>query len=155
MRNRPKSKKPEGQATPAAIALRLVARRDYTRRELATKLAPHVQDAAELEALLDDLATRGWLSEPRVVEQLVHAKQGRLGGARIRHALLKRGVGEELVAAAVAQLRDSELDRARAVCARKFPVPPADATERARRIRFLQGRGFSAEVAMRVVTRLE
>ena len=148
----PKSKKkPESAPKPTARALRLLARRDYTRRELEVKLAPHVAEPAELAILLDDLTARGWLSESRVVEQFVHANRGRLGAARIRQALLKRGVGAERIAEALQNLKESELERARALCARKFAAPPESAAERARRVRFLQGRGFSSEVAMRVV----
>ncbi|MFN4103074.1 MAG: recombination regulator RecX, partial [Tepidimonas sp.] len=54
--------------TLKARALRLLARRDYTRHELAQRLAPHAADAAELEAVLDDCARRGWLDEARALE---------------------------------------------------------------------------------------
>ena len=137
--------------SPSARALRLVARRDYTRFELRSKLAPHVEDAAELEVLLNDFTERGWISEPRVVEQLVHAKSARLGASRIRHALLKRGIAEELIGPALATLRESEPGRARSVLAIKFSAPPATPAERARRVRFLQSRGFTFQVAMRAV----
>jgi regulatory protein len=48
-------------------------------------------------------------------------------------------------------LRSSELDRARAVWQGRFGAVPADARERARQMRFLAGRGFSAEVIRSVV----
>jgi len=148
--NPPKSKKkPESQLSASARALRLVARRDYTRQELRAKLAPHVEDAAELQALLDDFTERGWISEPRIVEQLVHAKSARLGASRIRHALLKRGIPEDLIGPALVKLGESEPDRARSVLARKFTAAPATPAERARQVRFLQSRGFSFQVAMR------
>ena len=135
----------------AARALRLLARREHTRLELERKLAPHVPDSAELARLLDDLAARGWLSEARFVEQLVHAKRSRYGGARIRQTLMQRGVSEELIAPALAALKGTEVERARSVWSRKFRAPPSSTLERARQIRFLQSRGFSVEVAMRVV----
>jgi regulatory protein len=129
----------------------LLARREYTRRELAEKLSPHVEDRAELEALLDDFTHRGWLSEARVVEQVVNAKSRRLGPLRIRRALLDRGVPEALITPALAGLKGTELEAARAVWIRKFRTP-ASASDRARQVRFLQSRGFSIEVAMRVVS---
>jgi len=151
--NPPKSKKkPEGPLSASARALRLVARRDYTRLELRAKLAPHVEDAAELEVMLDDFTERGWISEPRVVEQLVHAKSARLGASRIRHVLLKRGIAEELIGPALAKWKESEPGRARSVLARKFSSAPATPAERARQVRFLQSRGFTFQVAMRVVS---
>ena len=148
---KPRSKKPDSAQSLAARALRLVARRDHTRRELERKLAPHAAPSDELQALLDDFAGRGWLSESRVVEQVVHAKRGRYGPARIRQALVERGVSQDLIEPALKALKDSELEAARAVWARKFRAPPSSREERAKHVRFLQARGFGMEIAMRVV----
>ena len=45
--------------TLKARALRLLARRDYTRHELAQRLAPHAADAAELAAAAAVAGTGG------------------------------------------------------------------------------------------------
>ena len=147
----PRPSKRKTEPSPAARALRLLARREHSRLELERKLAPHVADSAELAALLDDLTARGWLSEARFVEQLVHAKRSRYGAARIRQTLLARGVSEDLIAPALAALKDTEVETARSVWSRKFRAAPSSAAERARQVRFLQSRGFSIEIAMRVV----
>ena len=146
----PSKRKERKPASPAARGLRLLARREHTRRELAAKLLPHVEDPAELEARLDDFTARGWLSEARVVEQVLHSKRSRFGPARLRQALLQRGVSEALIAPALQSLRESELQLARGVWARKFRVAAASPADRARQVRFLQSRGFSLEVALRV-----
>ena len=148
----PSKRKTSKEPGPAARGLRLLARREHTRRELAAKLSPHVEDPAQLEALLDDFAARGWLSESRVVEQVLHTKRGRFGPARIRQALQQRGVSESLLAPALQSLRDTELQAARAVWARKYRSAASSPAERARQARFLQSRGFSLEVALRVVS---
>lgn len=151
-RSQSKSKrKTRAELTLRGRALRLLARREHTRLELERKLGPHVEDGAELAALLDDLTTRGWISEARVVEQLVHAKRGRYGASRIRRLLLERGVSEALIAPALAALKADEVESARAVWRRKFTATPRNAAERARQVRFLQYRGFSIDAAMRVV----
>lgn len=137
--------------TPAARALRLLSLREHTRSELERKLAPHVEDAVELSRVLDDFTARGWLSEARAAEQLVRARRGRFGAARIRQVLTEKGVPRELISTSLEGLRESELDTARAVWGRKFKNPPATAAERARHVRFLQARGFSVDIAMRVV----
>ena len=93
-RSKPESAKPKSD--PTARALRLLARREHTRAELARKLAHDVEDPLALEALLDDLAARGWLSDSRFAEQFAHARRGRFGIAALRRALLDRGVPEEL-----------------------------------------------------------
>jgi regulatory protein len=132
-------------------ALKLLARREHSRRELARKLAAHAEGPAELERVLDELEARGWLSERRVVEQVVHARRRRFGARRIERELLEKGVSEEAVAAALPELRAGELEAARAVWRRKFGRQPRTAAERARQARFLQGRGFDLGVIMRVI----
>jgi regulatory protein len=148
---RPPPSKRKPQPGAAERALRLLARREYTRRELAAKLAAHVEDPAELEALLDRFTARGWLCEARVVEQVVHSARGRLGPGRIRQALLGRGVAEALIDPVLKALKEDELTTARALWTRKYPAAGTSRVEQARQVRFLQSRGFSIEVAMRVV----
>ena len=156
MERRPQSpSKRRTEPSPAARALRLLARREHTRLELARKLEPHFEDPAELQALLDDFTARGWLSEQRAVDQLLNAKRSRFGAARIRQALLDRGVAEDLIAPALAGLKESEPDVARIVWTKKFGGAPRTTAERARQVRFLQSRGFSLDVAMRVVRSVE
>ena len=133
-------------------ALRCLARREHSRAELTRKLAPHAEDAAEIERLLDELEGRGWLSERRVVEQVVHARRSRFGARRIERELLQKGISEDNVAAARSQLKEGELEAARAVWLRKFGGrPAARPADRARQVRFLQGRGFDLEVILKVI----
>ena len=145
----PSKRKPE--LSLRARALQLLARREHTRAELERKLVPYTEDPAEVQAVLDDFTARGWLSESRAVEQLVHARRGRFGVARIRQALMAKGVSNESMAPALENLKDTEVDTARAVWARKFKTAPGTAADRARQVRFLQSRGFSLDIAMRVV----
>lgn len=134
-----------------ARAIRLLARREHSRHELARKLAAHAQDAAELESVLDALEAQGWLSERRVVEQVVHARRRRFGARRIARELTEKGIGEETVAATLKTLEKEEVESARAVWRRKFSQPPRTAADRARQVRFLQGRGFSFDTIMKVL----
>lgn len=132
-------------------ALRLLARREHSRRELARKLAPHSEDPDELERVLDEFENRGWLSERRVVEQVVHTRRARFGARRIERELLEKGISEEAVAAALPELKAGELEAARVVWRRKFGRQPRTAAERARQARFLQGRGFALDVILKVI----
>ena len=98
-------------------------RREYSRAELRGKLLPHVQadedfeqvSPVNLDALLDDLTARGWLSDERAATQLVHAKRSRFGTQRITHELRQKGIAEELISAALPELKASELEAARSV----------------------------------------
>lgn len=138
-----------------ARALRHLARREYTRHELTQKLAPHAESEAEIAGVLDDFTQRGWLSEQRAAEQMVHARRSRYGMARIRRDLEAKGVAAEVVSTTVAALKDGELDAARSVWRRKFKVVPVGAAERAKHARFLLGRGFSSEVITKLLRGLK
>ncbi|MBW8077057.1 MAG: recombination regulator RecX [Gallionella sp.] len=140
-------------------ALQYLARREYSRAELRGKLLPHAQIEADfeqaqpvdLDALLDDLTARGWLSDARAASQFVHAKRSRFGTQRITHELHQRGIGDELIDAVLPALQESELEAARDVWQRKFGALPKDAKEQARQMRFLQSRGFGFEVIFKVL----
>lgn len=134
-----------------ARALRHLARREYTRHELALKLAPHAESEAEIAQVLDDFASRGWLSEQRAAEQIARVRRSRYGMARIRHDLQTRGVSAEVVGTTLAGLKEGELDAARAVWRRRFRAVPVNAAERAKQARFLQNRGFSSEIITRLL----
>jgi regulatory protein len=132
-------------------ALRLLGQREHSRTELERKLAPHVQDGDDLPRILDELQAKGFISEQRVVESLLHRRAARLGAGRIRQELQAKGIAPELVAQAVQDLRGTELARAREVWQRRFGAPAADAAGRAKQARFLAARGFTGEVVRRVV----
>ena len=108
------------------------------------------EPAAEVEALLDWLQSKRFLCDVRFVESRVNARAARYGNLRIRQELSQHGAA--LDASTAELLKDSELARARAVWLRKYGSSAAhSAPERARQMRFLAGRGFSADAIRRVV----
>ena len=150
--------KPAGPAAAGpslrARALAWLAQREHSTHELRTKLERWAQmrgrdaSAEGLEALLEALQAAGHLSDSRFVESRVNARAARLGNLRIELELRRNGVQPDEAVRQV--LRASELERARAVWARRFGQPAADRAERARQARFLAGRGFSADSIRRV-----
>ncbi len=133
-----------------ARALRHLARREHSRAELERKLAPHAENPAQLQALLDQLEEKKQLSNERFAEQRADVLSRKYGRAKIRHDLNAKGVLPELVERV---LPADEAQRARAILARKFPAAASSLSDRAKRARFLQGRGFSADVIHRLVLR--
>jgi len=134
--------------------LQYLARREYSRAELQSKLQKYVEQGNEsfeevsspdLDVLLDDLTERGWLSDERATAQLIHSKRNRFGTQKIAHELRQKGISDELINTALPALKDSELATARDVWQRKFSSYPQDAKEKAKQMRFLQSRGFSME----------
>jgi regulatory protein len=139
-----------------ARALRLLAQREHSRAELERKLAPHLpaeadDPAVELAQVLDELTAKGFISEERVAESLIHRRAGRLGTSRVLQELRGKGLGDELLAEAATRLRATEFERAREVWRKKFGTPVEDAAGRAKQMRFLAARGFEAEVVRRVL----
>lgn len=121
--------------------------------------ADRASAAAEVDALLQELQAQGLLSPERFIESRVHARSARFGNRRIQAELAQHGL--QLDPDTAQALRASELERARAVWARRYapasspaPVPPptpVPAAEVARQMRFLAARGFSPDVIRRVV----
>jgi regulatory protein len=149
-----------GSSIPATVsdlrgrALRLLARREHSRAELHRKLCPHVGEGIDLDALLDDFTKRGWLSDERFVEQTVRAKARRFGPLKIAHHLREKGIDEAGIAEGLAQAKTGEADALEAAWRSRFGLVPADATEKARQIRFLQGRGFALDSIRKLLRRM-
>ncbi len=181
------TRKRSPQSQPLSLrgrALRLLGRRELSRQELEGKLRRYVgvaadvdtgadvdfdatfgaekppppPTAADLEALLDDLTERGWLSDARYAEALVRKRTGNFARRSIAQELKRAGVDEDVTAAALTQNPESDPDEefaaALALCQRKFRRVPADQKEKARQIRFLQSRGYSIGLALRVIKQL-
>ncbi len=126
-----------------ACALRLLARREHSRAELTRKLNAAATEGDDVGAVLDELARRGWLSDARFAEQRIRAKSRRFGPVKLAHDLRAKGVAEDEIDRAFrAAGEEAQADIAR-VWASRFSAPPADERERARQVRFLQGRGFT------------
>ncbi|MEX1166942.1 MAG: recombination regulator RecX [Hydrogenophaga sp.] len=132
-------------------ALRLLGQREHSRLELERKLRQHETAPGELARTLDDLQAKGFINEQRVMESVIHRRAPRLGALRVRQELQAKGLAPEAISQAVAELRGSEVERAREVWRKKFGKSAPDAAGRAKQMRFLATRGFGAETIHRVV----
>ena len=128
----------------------MLARREHTRAEMARKLSPHSESPEQVAQLLDMLVARGWLSEARFAESRANTLARKFGSRKLEYDLRSRGVAAEIVERSVERARAQEIENCRAAWQRKFGAVPQDAAERGRQMRFLAGRGFSAE-AVRLV----
>jgi regulatory protein len=124
-------------------ALQCLTRRDHSRAELHAKLAVHAESEEELAAVLDALQAERLLSDTRYASQRVAARGARYGNGRLRQELRHKGVSDPDIEAALPEAGD-EGERCRAIWGKKFGRPPQSAEERAKQMRFLQYRGFSA-----------
>lgn len=132
-------------------ALKYLAAREHSRAELTRKLAPHAESAEEVERVLDELETRGFLSAERFAESVVHRKAARYGTARLKAELFQHQLPEDITRAVTQSLRETEQDRAQALWQKRFGEVAQTPAELAKQMRFLAGRGFSGDVIRRVV----
>lgn len=77
-----------------------------------------------------------------------HILARKYGTAKIRQDLKAKGVPDEIVAAVSAE---GELDRAAAILQKKYRSAAKTREEKAKRVRFLHGRGFSSDVIYRLI----
>ena len=149
---------PDGRRPPTreelrASALRMLALREHARSELERKLArprgTRGEPAPELlRQVLDELQAQGLLDEARFAQALARRVARRHGSMRVLGELRRHGLDEALVERAAGEALGEagpEAERALRLLLRHHPLPPADAAQRARQMRFLQARGFSGD----------
>ena len=158
--------------------MRLLARREYSRQELAKKLLskpaprpvklsardranefapdPHVDAVyeppteSEVNALLDDLERRKMLSDDRYAEMRARARAPRYGDSRLRQELTQKGIDRDTITAVLAEQPD-ELTRCHEIWLKKFGRLPTDMAERMKQTRHLASRGFAMRVIQQVI----
>ena len=136
-------------------ALEYLAKREYSYMELGQKLKAYADEDDDIPTLLEDFKSRGWLSDARFTEQIVHARQSKFGSAKIAHELREKGVADELIADAVGQVMDHELENATEVWRKKFKANPKSREEWAKQARFMQSRGFGFDMIKKVLNAAE
>jgi regulatory protein len=125
--------------------MRYLARREHSRQDLRRKLLPKVAEGEHLEAVLDDLAKRGWLSDARYAEISIRTNARRFGPLKLAQQLRQHGVDDDTLAAGFRAAGEDGASSLEAVWKSRFKAPPGDDRDKARQIRFLQGRGFALE----------
>jgi regulatory protein len=135
-----------------ARAVTMLARREYARAELRDRLLAGGADRADVDAVLDRLEKLGYLSDARYASGVVRRNAGVYSKRAIAHSLKEKGVGAAAAKDALAALDGAdELAQARALWQRRFGHPPKDDREKARQVRFLLSRGYTAGIAYRVL----
>lgn len=136
---------PVGSAHSAA--LRLLGRREYSRHELALKLGAKPYPDHEIDAALDQLEARGYLSDLRFAEMILRSRlNGGFGPVKIRFELREKGIPDHLLEQVLVDAAPAWPDLARQARSRRFGDGlPADLRDKARQARFLYARGFTSE----------
>lgn len=135
-------------ATPAKIrsaAMDLLTGREFSRAELAKKLDKRFDGDSAIDAVLDRLQEEGLQSDQRFAEAFLRSRIYRGQGlSRIRMDIRQKGIQDQLLSAAVEASDTDWFALAREVAQRKFGGKEIlDQKDKAKRVRFLQYRGFS------------
>lgn len=156
-----RSKKKAGQeqdasGSPAEIrlaAMNMLARREHSLGELRTKLRRRFSDDQQVENQLQKLVTQKLQSDERFAESFARMRAGRgYGPARVRQDMREKGLSDGDIARAFEAAEVDWAELAAQVLLKKFGVDaPADLKDKAKRIRFMQYRGFSADHYQRLI----
>jgi regulatory protein len=138
------------------LAYAYLNRRERTVAEVRSQLQRKGISAELTEAAIATLSELGYLNDARFAELFVSDKREleQWGSERIRRGLLARGIDRELAERALAggdddePAEETELDRALALLAQRFPVPPSEPRERERALGVLLRKGYESELAL-------
>lgn len=146
--------RPEGSLKGQRLrgtAFALLAKREYSRQELKSKLLLYGACPIELEPLLAELTGNNYQSDERMAGMLVRAniRKGR-GPARIQQDLKKHHIDAELAEDDLEEV--NWLQQAIVLRMGKFgETLPTDQKEKARQVRFLQYRGFDLSICLKAI----
>ncbi len=148
---------PREHADALASAVRFLARRDHSRRELVTKLRRKGHASAAIDYALARCSQLGYLDDDRTARSTAaHLADSGYGPLRIRQVLQQKGIGEQGIAAVMVRHADetAQLQSARRMLQKKQARLERETDDRKRRqwaYRFLGGRGFSSSVIRQVI----
>jgi len=129
-------------------ALRLLARREHSARELETKLVAKGWPQGHAAQVVADLSAAGLQSDGRFAESFARQRAERFyGPRRILAELAQRGIESALANEALESLEIDFFELAADFYRRKYGKadPDPDYRERAKRSRALYRRGFESE----------
>ena len=168
--------KQKSEVNLLAKAVAILSRRECSEKELRQRLQRYTDDMGAINAVVSRLQRENWQSDERFVESFVQSREQRWGNQKIFHALSQHDLDSEQLSELKEELKDSEYQRAREVWIRRFgdkygvslydTATSGDdgflseteqqsfeeqAKEKAKQLRFLASRGFSADVVYKVV----
>lgn len=130
-----------------SIVMNWLARRDYSRHEIAVKLSSKGYEQSAIDTLLTELSQSGLINEERFVENFIRWRRNKgYGPLRISMELRRRGLPDEMIAEHL-QITDNAWSlEAQTVWRKRFKSNHLNnMKEKAKQQRFLQQRGFTRE----------
>lgn len=143
----------------AQSAMNSLARREHSRKDLERKLLAKEFTPEEINHVLDDLAKRNLQSDERFLEAYIRMRMNRgFGPLLIKAELYEYGIAKEMITDAIDENDSSWFEIAKNTYQKKFGNKSANNlpySEKAKRMRFLQGKGFTFTQIGKIVGELE
>lgn len=129
-------------------AIRLLAMREHSTKELHTKLASKADGYLDLvDSVIEEMLSEGYLSDERYTESYTRSRLARgFGPVKIKLELKTKGVDEHLANDHIDARSGKWLEAAMTQYQKKYAdMPIASYNEWTKRARFLQSRGFTMD----------
>ncbi len=135
-------------------AIDLLSRREHSVNELVNKLRQREYLPAEIEQTITYLLDNNYLSEQRFAESVYRSRVNKgYGKNYIESELRHKGVSQAIIATVADELAVNWYDIAAQSYRKKFNDRSiSDQKDKAKRIRFLQYRGFSSDEIFSVLS---
>ncbi len=126
--------------------LRLLTRRDHSRKEMQDKLAVKGYNLSQVSQVIDELTRQSWQDDTRYAESYARMRSHKgFGPVRIAFELRQQGIAADVVEKIVYSTPDDWAVLLAQLYSKKYPRTGAiDSGERTKRFRFLLQRGFSS-----------
>ncbi len=136
-----------------SVAVKLLSRREHSALEIRDKLLKRDFEEEEIAQAISELKQGGWLSDERYAEAYIRMRQQKgFGPIRIAMELNERGVDESIVEAFIDDSEESWQQILERQYLKKYKNRPVeDYNDKAKRIRFLQYRGFPLDAIYRTI----
>ena len=136
-----------------SVAVKLLSRREHSALEIRDKLLKRDFEEEEIAQAITELQQGGWLSDERYAEAYIRMRQQKgFGPIRIAMELHERGVEENIVEAFIDDSEQSWQQILQRQYLKKYKNRPVkDYNDKAKRIRFLQYRGFPLDAIYRII----
>ena len=136
-----------------SVAVKLLSRREHSALEIRDKLLKRDFEEEEIAQAISELQQGDWLSDERFAEAYIRMRQQKgFGPIRIAIELNERGVDESIVDSYLHAGDENWLQTLTQQYSKKYKNKAIeDYNDKAKRIRFLQYRGFSLDMIYRVI----
>lgn len=129
----------------------LLARREYSTRELEKKGKEKGFDETEIDEAINHLQNLGYQSDARLVESLISSSQGKYGKSMVKRKCLEKGISndvfEQVWLAQEEPEETNDLAELKSKIMRKYKIADfanLDPKTKNKLVNYLQYRGFNA-----------